>query len=71
MRKSTAPRALISLSEPTEPREFETFDEAVAHAMSELEPGGTLTIHEESCALANDGDDCDCVPWDLPMGAQA
>jgi len=51
--------------------EFDTFDEAVATAMAELEPGGVLSIHHEDCALATDGDDCDCTPWDLTVGAQA
>jgi hypothetical protein len=54
------------------PIEFDSFDEAVAHAMSELEPGGTLTIHEEDCQLVDDADgECDCTPWDLPIGARA
>ena len=57
--------------EPT----YDTLDEAIAVALSELEPGGTLSVHEETCALADaddpDESDCDCTPLVLTTGATA
>ena len=54
---------------------YDTIDEAIAVALSELEPGGTLSVHEEACALADaddpDESDCDCTPLVLTTGATA
>jgi hypothetical protein len=51
--------------------EFDTFDEALAHLMSEMEPGSSISLHEEHCALAVDEAECTCTPWNLTSGAQA
>ena len=53
--------------EPT----YETLDEAIAVALSELEPGGTLSIHAEGCALIDDESECTCEPMTMTVGAQA
>ena len=51
---------------------YETMDEAIAVALSELEPGGTLSIHAEDCALSEEDEvDCTCDPLVLTTGAQA
>jgi hypothetical protein len=55
---------------PDEPT-YETIDEAIAVALSELEPGGTLSIHAEGCALVDDESECTCEPMVLTTGAQA
>lgn len=57
--------------EPGAVQEFDTFDEAYAALMAQLEPGGSIDLHEESCALAADGDECDCTPHRITKGAQA
>ena len=52
--------------------EFDTFDEAVAALYSQLEPGGTIDIHEETCQLTEfDGTSCTCTPLTLTSGAKA
>src|ERR1041385_8775052 len=75
MKKSTAPRASTSSSEPTEPlgdvQEFETFDDAVAALYAQLEPGGSIDLHDEDCALSVDGPECTCTPLRLTSGASA
>ncbi len=53
--------------EPT----YETLDEAIAVALSELEPGGTLSVHSEDCELVDDESECTCVPLVLTTGATA
>jgi hypothetical protein len=50
---------------------YETIDEAIAAALSELEPGGRLDIHEEHCESDDGGDDCTCEPMTLVKGASA
>jgi hypothetical protein len=56
---------------PDEPT-YETIDEAIAVALSELEPGGTLSIHAEDCALVDeDAEECTCSPMVLTTGATA
>ncbi len=42
--------------------EYETIDEAIVAAMAELDPGGTLTIHDEHCDSPDGERDCTCVP---------
>lgn len=74
MKKSTAQRASTSSSEPTEPgdvQEFETFEAALAALYSQLDPGGSIDLHHEDCALALDGPECTCTPMRLTSGAQA
>lgn len=53
--------------EPT----YETLDEAIAVALSELEPGGVLSIHAEHCELVDDESQCTCDPMELTTGAKA
>jgi hypothetical protein len=53
--------------EPT----YETIDEAIAVALSELEPGGVLVLHHETCGLVDDESECTCIPMELTVGAQA
>jgi hypothetical protein len=50
---------------------FETFDEAYTHLMASLEPGGSIDLHEEHCALAADAEECDCTPHRITKGAVA
>jgi hypothetical protein len=76
MKRSTAPRASTLSSEPTkraDVQEFDTYDEAVAALYSQLEPGGSIAIHAEDCALVDGAsdDDCNCTPMTLTSGAKA
>jgi len=57
--------------EPGEVTEYNTFEEAYAALMAQLEPGGSIDLHEEACALAADGDECDCTPHRMTKGAVA
>lgn len=50
---------------------YETIDEAIAVALSELEPGGTLSVHEEHCELVDEETQCTCTPMVLTTGAVA
>lgn len=50
---------------------YETIDEAIAVALSELEPGGTLSVHEEHCELVDEESQCTCTPMVLTTGASA
>ena len=50
---------------------YDTIDEAIAVALSELEPGGTLSIHAEGCELVDDESECTCEPMTMTVGAQA
>ena len=52
-------------------QEFETFDDALAALYSQLDPGGTIDLHHEDCALAVDGPECTCTPLSLTSGAKA
>jgi hypothetical protein len=51
-----------------------TIDGAIAEALAELAPGGTLAIHSEACALRVEDDDeerCTCTPLVLRKEAEA
>lgn len=50
---------------------YETLDEAIAVALSELEPGGTLSVHAEECELVDEESQCTCSPLVLTTGATA
>ena len=67
------PREITLTSEAAddEPQEFASFDEAYAHLMQSLEPGGWIDLHEETCALARDELECDCTPHRITRGASA
>ena len=55
-----------------EPKGYDTLDEAIAAALSELDPGGVLSIHAEDCELSEeDGEVCTCEPLEMITGAQA
>jgi hypothetical protein len=73
MPKSPARSASKSrpLTERDDVQEFETYDEALAALYTQLEPGGSIDLHHEDCALAFDGPDCSCVPLTLTSGAKA
>lgn len=76
MKRSTARPAKTSSSAETNRasvQEFETYDEALAALYSQLEPGGVVVIHEESCSLVEGAsdDDCDCTPMTITSGAKA
>lgn len=47
---------------------FDTLDEAIAHALSEIEPGGTLTVHEDDCESEDGETDCTCEPLVIQTG---
>jgi hypothetical protein len=51
--------------------EFASFDEAYAHLMASLEPGGWIDLHEEDCALVSDEIECTCTPHRITKGASA
>lgn len=50
---------------------YDTLDEAIAVALSELEPGGTLSVHDETCELVDEETECTCTPLVLTTGATA
>jgi hypothetical protein len=50
---------------------YETFEEALAALRSQLDPGASVDLHHEDCALAVDGPECTCTPMTLTGGAQA
>lgn len=52
-------------------QEFDTFDDALAALYSQLDPGGSIDLHHEDCALALNGPECTCTPMRLTSGAQA
>jgi len=52
--------------------EYDTLDEAIVAALSELDDGGRLDIHEAHCELDEDeGIECSCAPMVLIKGATA
>ena len=51
--------------------EYETFDEAYAALMAQLEPGGSIDLHEEDCALVVDEPECTCTPHRITKGPTA
>lgn len=51
--------------------EYNTFDEAYSALMASLEPGGSIDLHEEDCALVVDGPGCTCTPHRMTKGAEA
>ena len=51
--------------------EFNTFDEAYAALMAQLEPGGSIDLHEEDCGLVVDEPECTCTPHRITKGAVA
>jgi hypothetical protein len=55
------------LSDETEPG-FATRDEAIAAALAELEPGGTLAVHADECEMVDDEDQCTCTPMLIQVG---
>jgi alkanesulfonate monooxygenase SsuD/methylene tetrahydromethanopterin reductase-like flavin-dependent oxidoreductase (luciferase family) len=54
-----------------EPESYETFEEAIAVLRAQLDPGASIDLHHEDCALAYDGPLCTCTPLTLTGGAQA
>lgn len=50
---------------------YETVEEAIAVALSELDPDGVLTIHALDCESEDGETNCTCVPLVLTRGAQA
>lgn len=63
--------AMTSEAADEEPAEFDSFDEAYAHLMKSLAPGGWIDLHEETCMLVVDGPECTCTPHRITKGAQA
>lgn len=51
--------------------EYDTLDEAIAAAMAEVEPGGTVSVHAEDCESEDGEDGCTCEPLILTVGAKA
>lgn len=41
---------------------FGSREAAIAAAMSQLEPGDSITVHQQGCALGLGTADCDCTP---------
>ena len=67
------PKTIIVTTEVQEDdvTEFDTFDEAYAALMAQLEPGGSIDLHEEHCALVVDEPECTCTPHRIIKGAVA
>jgi hypothetical protein len=57
--------------EPGEVAEYDTFDEAYAALMAQLEPGGSIDLHEEDCGLVIGEPECTCTPHRITKGASA
>jgi hypothetical protein len=53
-----------------EVREFESFEAAYQALYASLEPGGSIDLHDEDCALVVD-EPCNCTPHRMIKGAQA
>lgn len=53
-----------------EVREYDSFDEAYAALYETLEPGGSIDLHDEECALVDDKE-CNCVPYRMTKGNEA
>lgn len=52
--------------------EFETLEEAMAFALGDVEPGGVVVVHDETCEQRDgDEDSCTCEPLELVVGAKA
>jgi hypothetical protein len=52
--------------------EFDTFDEAIAFALSTADPGTVVSVHDADCKHdGQDDDTCSCEPLELVAGAQA
>jgi hypothetical protein len=41
---------------------YETLEEAIAVAMAEVDPGGEIAVHDETCAVDDQGEGCTCEP---------
>lgn len=69
----SAPKQTIITTEalPEDVQEFDSFDEAYTALMAQLEPGGSIDLHEETCALVRDEPECDCTPHRITKGAVA
>jgi hypothetical protein len=50
---------------------YDTVEEAIAVALSELDPDGVLSIHADDCEIVDEEDQCTCTPLVLTRGAQA
>lgn len=50
---------------------FDTLDEAIAAALADLEPGGTLSIHADDCESEDGETGCTCEPLVMTTGAEA
>ena len=61
----------VDADEDQTPEEFNSFDEAYASLMAQLEPGGSIDLHEEHCALVVDEPECNCTPMRIVKGASA
>lgn len=58
--------------EPEDVVSFDTLDEAIAHALADLGPGGILTVHQDDCESEDGEDGCTCEPLVLQVqGAEA
>jgi len=61
----------VDADEDQTPTEFDSFDEAYAALMAQLEPGGSIDLHEEHCALVVDEPICTCTPHRITKGPVA
>jgi hypothetical protein len=53
---------------------FDTFEEALAHAMDDVGDDGIVSVHAEDCELRSDSENesaCTCEPLILRLGAKA
>jgi hypothetical protein len=51
--------------------EFDTLDEAIAHALADIDAGGVVCIHDAECEVDENDEGCTCDPMTLVKGAEA
>lgn len=62
----------IEVRADVETVEYDTFDEALAAALSDAPPGTVVAVHDEECEIDEDNEDtCTCTPLELVAGAQS
>lgn len=70
-RRAASDASKLKLTSLLEETEYDTLDEAIAAAMAEVEPGGTVSVHAEDCESDDGEDGCTCEPLILTVGAKA
>ncbi len=66
----------ITISDGSQLDSYDTFDEALAAALADAEPGSIVAVHSEDCRMCDEdfegGDEaCTCEPLEMTAGAKA